>query len=92
MITEGVAREITARLQQLRRERKLQITDRISLTWESHHPAVVTAMEAHGKMIAAELLATAWRKGPAETALVVGDYPLSVTIRVLPDPSAAGEG
>ena len=92
LITEGIAREITARLQQLRRERKLQITDRISLTWESHHPAVVTAMEAHGKMIAAELLATAWRKGPAETALVVGDYPLSVTIRVLPDPSAAGEG
>ena len=92
LVTEGVAREIIARLQQFRRESDLQVTDRISLTWQSHHPEVITAMEVHGRTIATELLATEWKKGPAETALTVGEYPLSVTMKVLPGLSTATEG
>lgn len=91
LVTEGIAREVTARLQQYRRERNLQVTDRISLTWESEHPAVADAMETHGRMIAAELLATEWMRGPAETSLTGGAYPLSVTMKVLPDPPASGK-
>ena len=92
LITEGIAREITARLQQHRRDSNFRVTDRVSLTWDSSHPAVVEAMETHGKMIAAELLATEWRRGPAESSLEVGDYPLSVTMAVLQTPSASREG
>jgi len=92
LITEGIAREVTARLQQHRRESNLQVTDRVSLTWDSRHPAVAKAMETHGKMIAAELLATEWRRGPGETSLAVGDYPLSVTMKVLPVPSGTRAG
>ncbi len=91
LITEGIAREITARLQQHRRERNFQVTDRISLTWDSPHPAVAEAMETHGDVIAAELLATEWRRGTAETSLAVGDYPLSVTMAVVANPSSGGE-
>ena len=92
LITEGVAREVTARLQQHRRESNLQVTDRISLTWESGHPAVAKAMETHGQMIADELLATEWQRGPGETSLAVGDYPLSVTMEAVPVPSTGGDG
>ena len=92
LITEGVAREVTARLQQHRRESNLQVTDRISLTWESGHPAVAKAMETHGQMIADELLATEWQRGPGETSLAVGDYPLSVTMKAVPVPSTGGDG
>ena len=77
---EGVAREIVARLQKLRRERGLQVADRISLTWEASHPAVVAAVEEHGEMIAAEILAATWAQGMGDTALQVGDYSMSVTM------------
>ena len=86
--TEGMAREITARLQHLRRERALAVTDRISVRWESDHPEVVAALEDHGETIAAELLATSWAEGAGDTRVKVGDYPLSVTMTVLPQPSA----
>ncbi len=81
--TEGVAREITARLQQLRRERKLAVTDRVAVAWESRHPAVITAMQVHGKMIASEILASEWKRGGGDTDLKVGNYFLSVSMAVL---------
>ena len=84
--TEGLAREIIARLQQLRREQGLQVTDRVSVTWDSGHPAVTAAMGVHGDMIAAEILASTWDKGPGETALGLDGHPLSVTM-TLPAPT-----
>ena len=92
LLAEGVAREITARLQQLRRERKLRVTDRITLIWNSHHPAVVAAIQVHGEMIAAELLATVFEQGPAETELQVGNYLLSVTMDVVSDLTTPHQG
>ena len=88
--TEGVAREIIARLQQLRRRRQLEVTDRVSVTWESTDPAVVAALAAHGEMIAAEILASAWGRGPGDTSLGVGDHSLSVTM--VPVTGATGAG
>lgn len=90
--TEGVAREITARLQQLRRERKLAVTDRVAVNWESSHPEVIAALKFHGKMIASEILATVWEEGRGDTPLSVGSYSLSVTMAVLPHTAPPDQG
>ncbi len=78
--TEGMAREIIARLQQLRRERKLQVTDRVRMTWDSSHPVVIAALAVHGEMIASEVLASAWERGVGDTNLQMGNHPLSITM------------
>jgi isoleucyl-tRNA synthetase len=85
---EGVAREITARLQQMRRERSMAVTDRINLTWESDDPAVIAAMRTHRETIAAELLAVTWAEGPGDIEVRVGSHRLSVTMAPLPQTPA----
>ena len=90
--TEGVAREITARLQQMRRERGLAVTDRVAVTWESEHPSVTAAMRSHGKMIASEILAAVWEEGRGDTRVRVGSYPLSVCMSALPRPATPDRG
>ncbi len=87
--TEGVAREIIARLQQLRRERGLQVSDRISLTWETADPVVISALQQHGDMIAAEILAATWERGGGDTVLSVGDYSVSVAMASVRHATAA---
>ncbi|MCE2527845.1 MAG: isoleucine--tRNA ligase [Actinomycetia bacterium] len=90
--TEGVAREITARLQQLRRERKLAVTDRVAVIWASEHPSVIAAMRTHGEMIASEVLASVWEEGSGEIRLQVGTYPLSVSLSTLPQAATSDPG
>ncbi len=87
LATEGVAREIIARLQQLRREQRLQVTDRVSLTWEASDPVVISALQQHSEMIASEILAVNWERGVGDTRLVVGDYAMSVTMARTDHPS-----
>ncbi len=58
LIAEGIAREIISRVQRLRREAGLEVTDRIELYWMSDDPVVAEAMETHGETIAGEILAT----------------------------------
>ena len=53
---EGMARELIHALQALRKEADLEVTDRIRVQ-VSDHPKVVRAVEAHGDMIAREILA-----------------------------------
>jgi isoleucyl-tRNA synthetase len=53
---EGMARELIHALQALRKEADLEVTDRIRVLI-SEHPQVVRAVEAHGEMIAREVLA-----------------------------------
>jgi len=54
---EGIAREVVKAVQGMRRARDLDISDRITLRWDSQHPDVVAAMESHGSWIASESLA-----------------------------------
>jgi isoleucyl-tRNA synthetase len=54
---EGVARELISRLQRMRRDAGLEVTDRVGLVWWSDDPQVRAAFEAHTDQIAAEVLA-----------------------------------
>ncbi len=58
LLLEGVARDLVSRVQRLRREAGLDVTDRISLEWWSEDPEVKAAISAHGDLIGAELLAS----------------------------------
>ncbi len=62
LAAEGTARELVRRLQDLRREAGLKVTDRIDVTYEA--PAAVAAVfVAHGDYIAQETLALSTNAG-----------------------------
>jgi isoleucyl-tRNA synthetase len=63
LVILGTAREIVSRVQGVRRELDLAVTDRISLTWQSDDAAVAKAFAVHGAMIATETLATTVEQG-----------------------------
>jgi len=76
---EGFARELISAIQQLRRDRGLDVADRVRLIWSADNAIVRAAVEAHGGLIAAEVLATEVVEGDAPTSLVAGvDVRLSV--------------
>jgi isoleucyl-tRNA synthetase len=54
---EGVARELVNRVQGLRRQCDLAVTDRIDVQWTSPDESVSTAFGTHRDMIATEILA-----------------------------------
>lgn len=57
LLGEGMARELISRIQRLRREANLDVTDRIDLYWRSSDELVREAMRTHGDEIAGEVLA-----------------------------------
>ena len=57
--SEGLAREIINRLQSLRRDGSLDVSDRISVEWHSEAKEVIDAMRTHRELIATEVLAAA---------------------------------
>jgi isoleucyl-tRNA synthetase len=57
LLAEGMARDLVSRIQTLRREAGLAVTDRIRLRWSSRDGRVVEAFARHGALIAAEVLA-----------------------------------
>ena len=61
---EGLARELVSRIQGLRREADLAVSDRISVAWDSADPDVVGAVERFGPMITGEVLATRIERRP----------------------------
>ena len=60
---EGTAREVVHRVQRLRRDAGLEITDRIAL-WIDAGPPVADAVAAHRDYVQTETLATDLRAGP----------------------------
>jgi Isoleucyl-tRNA synthetase (EC 6.1.1.5) len=56
LIKEGVARELVNRIQNLRKDSGLEVTDRISITIEDH-PVVSKAIDANSRYIKEETLA-----------------------------------
>ncbi|MEA1903382.1 MAG: isoleucine--tRNA ligase [Actinomycetota bacterium] len=57
LLQEGLAREIVSRVQNLRRESGLQVSDRINLAWFSEASNIDAAIVAFGDHIAGEVLA-----------------------------------
>lgn len=55
---EGLAREIVSKVQNMRREAGLQVSDRIQLTWQTTDNNVVVALDQYGDHITSEVLAT----------------------------------
>ncbi len=54
---EGLAREFVNRVQQLRRDEGLEVSDRITVEWSSHDDTLADALEHHTELIANEILA-----------------------------------
>jgi isoleucyl-tRNA synthetase len=54
---EGLAREVISRVQRMRRDADLEVTDRITLSWETDSPDLIAAIEDHQAEIAREVLA-----------------------------------
>ncbi|MEE2756780.1 MAG: isoleucine--tRNA ligase [Myxococcota bacterium] len=60
LIAEGHAREITSRLQRLRKDRGLDVTDRIALRASTSSDVLTTVLDQYKSSIAAEVLATSF--------------------------------
>ena len=63
--SEGLAREVTSRVQRLRKETGLSVTDRIALVLITEDAGLSAALDTHGEAIAAEVLATSIRRDGA---------------------------
>jgi isoleucyl-tRNA synthetase len=58
LVREGLARELTSRLQRLRKSEGLEVTDRVAVVVKPGSPELAAALADHADAIAAEVLAT----------------------------------
>jgi len=58
LLIEGMARDIVKTVQGMRRAADLDVSDRITLRWDSDDPRVETAMERHQDSVTSETLVT----------------------------------
>ncbi len=80
---EGLAREVVKRIQTLRRELELDVTDRILLTWETDSADLTEAFGVHSDYISDEVLATSVERGQdTKHEVVIGDASLRIGIEV----------
>jgi isoleucyl-tRNA synthetase len=78
---EGMAREVTSRVQQLRRDSGLEVSDRIELRWATSDETLAQAIRAHESEIAGEVLATrVTETDDAETETDVEGAALRLTV------------
>jgi isoleucyl-tRNA synthetase len=61
---EGLAREVIRLIQDARKADGLDVSDRISLWWQTPGPELAAALTEHGQLIAGEVLAGEFRPGP----------------------------
>jgi isoleucyl-tRNA synthetase len=80
LVVLGTAREIISRVQGMRRDLDLDVSDRINLSWESDDPVVVAAFSRHGDVIGGETLATVITRGGTVSA--AGDHGLDLELGV----------
>ncbi|HEX6145632.1 MAG TPA: class I tRNA ligase family protein, partial [Acidimicrobiia bacterium] len=88
LLLEGLAREIMSRVQRMRRDAGLDVTDRIEMKWWSEDREVRAAFAAHDDLIASELLASSISQSdsPLPAVIDLGDREVAIEI------SPAGEG
>jgi isoleucyl-tRNA synthetase len=84
LVSEGRAREIVNRVQGLRREAGLEVTDRIALRWHTDEPALRAVFDAHGDLIAGEVLAVSIEPSPSPVGAEVAIDDTRIHLEVLP--------
>ena len=78
--TEGMAREIVSRVQQMRRDSGLDVTDRITIKWSSDDELVRRAFETHLETISNEVLAIDVAQGTDAAASELDGHSVSLEI------------
>jgi isoleucyl-tRNA synthetase len=81
---EGMAREVVSRLQQLRREKGLAVSDRIEVTWFTADPSLAAAIRHHSGYIAGEVLAVEFGEGDADGEEKLEVEGAELRLRVIP--------
>ena len=76
LIAEGHAREFTSVLQQARKDAGLEVSDRITVAWESADAELATALDLHAASIAGEVLATGFGRGLGSIEAIVNGKPV----------------
>ena len=77
----GTARDIVRTLQQARKDSGFEVTDRITVLWQSDDERVAQAFAAHGQMIGQEVLATEIVETTAPAAMSLSDPDMRVALR-----------
>ena len=81
LAVEGMARELVNRVQGLRRQLDLAVTDRIEVLWASADESVSAAFDTYRDMIAAEVLAETITEEPNEgETFTIGDATVTISI------------
>ena len=81
LAAEGLAREIISRVQGLRRDGGLAVTDRVTLRWASQDAAVRDAFKRHASLIAGEVLATSIDESPGlEGGIAISRYSVGLSV------------
>jgi isoleucyl-tRNA synthetase len=70
---EGIARDAINLLNNARKDRGFEISNRIRVEWESVDAEVAAALEEHSEMIAREILATEFRSTSTASTTAQGD-------------------
>lgn len=65
LVSAGRAREVIRFVQESRKAAGLEVTDRIDLAWDATDADLAEAVDSHGELIAAEVLATGMHRGEA---------------------------
>jgi isoleucyl-tRNA synthetase len=73
LIGQGIARDVTRLIQDARKTSGLDISDRISVTWESGNESTASALNSHADLVASEVLATTWSQGPVSNPTASDD-------------------
>ena len=60
--SEGIAREVVSRIQQLRRAMGLAVSDRIEVRWATDDSQLVSAIEEYSEYVSGEVLATVFER------------------------------
>jgi isoleucyl-tRNA synthetase len=73
LIGQGIARDVTRLIQDARKTSGLDISDRISVTWESGNESTISALTSHADLVASEVLATTWAQGSVSNPTATDD-------------------
>ena len=81
MLLLGTARDIVRTLQQARKDSGFEVTDRITVLWQSDDERVAQAFATHGQLIGHEVLATEIVETKAPAAMNLSDPDMRVALR-----------
>jgi len=87
LVVEGIARELVNRIQALRRDLDLSVTDRVNVDWSSGDDDVRAAFESFSEQISAEVLAVEVRERSSSDSPHIDLGSASVQLQVSPTQS-----